>query len=74
MRAGVLELGRRRRADGRDCSAYITVGTFEKGLFERRGLEKGAPGPVECVRIRVTKGQSEWLIIQSIDIWTAADS
>uniref|UniRef100_A0A8B9TL09 Alpha-1,3-mannosyl-glycoprotein 4-beta-N-acetylglucosaminyltransferase C n=1 Tax=Anas platyrhynchos TaxID=8839 RepID=A0A8B9TL09_ANAPL len=74
LRAGVLELGRRRRADGRDCSAYITVGTFEKGLFERRGLEKGAPGPVECVRIRVTKGQSEWLIIQSIDIWTVADS
>lgn len=50
------------------------MGTFEKGLFERRGLEKGAPGPVECVRIRVTKGQSEWLIIQSIDIWTVADS
>ncbi|KAM9185422.1 alpha-1,6-mannosyl-glycoprotein 4-beta-N-acetylglucosaminyltransferase-like isoform 1-T2 [Mergus octosetaceus] len=74
LRAGVLELGRRRRADGRDCSAYITVGTFEKGLFERRGLERGAPGPMECVRIRVTKGQSEWLIIQSIDIWTAADS
>nr|XP_013052089.2 alpha-1,6-mannosyl-glycoprotein 4-beta-N-acetylglucosaminyltransferase-like [Anser cygnoides]XP_013052090.2 alpha-1,6-mannosyl-glycoprotein 4-beta-N-acetylglucosaminyltransferase-like [Anser cygnoides]XP_013052091.2 alpha-1,6-mannosyl-glycoprotein 4-beta-N-acetylglucosaminyltransferase-like [Anser cygnoides]XP_013052092.2 alpha-1,6-mannosyl-glycoprotein 4-beta-N-acetylglucosaminyltransferase-like [Anser cygnoides] len=74
LRAGVLELGRGRQADGRDCSAYITVGTFEKGLFERRGLEKGVPSPVECVRIRVTKGQSEWLIIQSIDIWTAADT
>ncbi|NXL85361.1 MGT4C acetylglucosaminyltransferase, partial [Alectura lathami] len=71
LRAGVLELGRRRRADGRDCSVYVTVGTFEKGNFERRGLEKGVPSPVDCVRIRVTRNQSEWLIIQSIDIWTA---
>ncbi|XP_074750098.1 alpha-1,6-mannosyl-glycoprotein 4-beta-N-acetylglucosaminyltransferase isoform X3 [Strix uralensis] len=69
---GVLELGRRRRADGRDCSAYTTVGTFEKGTFEQRGLERGTPGPVECVRIRVTRDQSEWLIIQSIDVWTAS--
>ncbi|XP_031464376.1 alpha-1,6-mannosyl-glycoprotein 4-beta-N-acetylglucosaminyltransferase isoform X1 [Phasianus colchicus] len=71
LRAGVLELGQRRRADGRDCSVYTTVGTFEKGNLERWELEKGAPNPVECVRIRVTQSQSEWLIIQSIDIWTA---
>ncbi|XP_010284863.1 PREDICTED: LOW QUALITY PROTEIN: alpha-1,3-mannosyl-glycoprotein 4-beta-N-acetylglucosaminyltransferase C-like [Phaethon lepturus] len=74
LRAGVLELGRRRQANGRDCSAYTTVGTFEKGTFERRGLERAMPGPVECVRIRVTRDQSEWLIIQSIDIWTTADA
>ncbi|NWV00837.1 MGT4C acetylglucosaminyltransferase, partial [Upupa epops] len=72
LRAGVLELGRWRRAGGRDCSAYTVVGSFEKGTFERRGLERGLPGPVECVRIRVTRDQSEWLIIQSIDIWTVA--
>lgn len=71
LRAGVLELGRGRRADGRDCSVYTTVGSFEKGNLERRGLEKEAPNPVDCVRIRVTQSQSEWLIIQSIDIWTA---
>ncbi|NXK23372.1 MGT4C acetylglucosaminyltransferase, partial [Arenaria interpres] len=74
LHAGVLELGRQRWADGRDCSAYTTVGTFEKGTFERRGLEKALPSPVECVRIRVTRDQSEWLIIQSIDIWTTAGS
>ncbi|XP_010184237.1 PREDICTED: alpha-1,3-mannosyl-glycoprotein 4-beta-N-acetylglucosaminyltransferase C-like [Mesitornis unicolor] len=72
LHAGVLELGRQRRADGRDCSAYTTLGTFEKGTFERRGLERDLPGPVECVRIRVTQDQSEWLIIQSIDIWTTS--
>uniref|UniRef100_A0A8C0EG51 MGAT4 conserved region domain-containing protein n=1 Tax=Bubo bubo TaxID=30461 RepID=A0A8C0EG51_BUBBB len=38
----------------------------------RTGSDGGTPGPVECVRIRVTRDQSEWLIIQSIDIWTAA--
>nr|XP_009941241.1 PREDICTED: LOW QUALITY PROTEIN: alpha-1,3-mannosyl-glycoprotein 4-beta-N-acetylglucosaminyltransferase C-like [Opisthocomus hoazin] len=53
-------------------TAYTPVGPFEKGSFERRGLERGVPGPVECVRIRVTQDQSEWLIIQSIDIWTTA--
>ncbi|XP_069731735.1 alpha-1,6-mannosyl-glycoprotein 4-beta-N-acetylglucosaminyltransferase-like isoform X2 [Phaenicophaeus curvirostris] len=70
LHSGVLELGRRRRADGRDCATYTMVGTFVKGTLERRGLERGMPGPVECVRIRVTRDQSEWLIIQSIDIWT----
>ncbi|NWX18977.1 MGT4C acetylglucosaminyltransferase, partial [Aegotheles bennettii] len=70
LHAGVLELGRQQRPDGRDCSAYDTVGTFEKGNLEQRGLEKAVPSPVECVRIRVTQDQSEWLIIRSIDIWT----
>ncbi|XP_009992602.1 PREDICTED: alpha-1,3-mannosyl-glycoprotein 4-beta-N-acetylglucosaminyltransferase C-like [Chaetura pelagica] len=70
LRAGVLELGRQPRPDGRDCSAYTSVGTFEKGTLDLRGLERGVPGPVECLRIRVTRDQSEWLIIQSIDIWT----
>ncbi|NXK94686.1 MGT4C acetylglucosaminyltransferase, partial [Formicarius rufipectus] len=72
LRAGVLELGWQQRHDGRDCSTYIPVGTFEKGTLDRQGLEKGVPGPVECVRIRVTQAQSEWLIIRSIDIWTTA--
>ncbi|NXM23783.1 MGT4C acetylglucosaminyltransferase, partial [Oxyruncus cristatus] len=72
LHAGVLELGRQRRRDGQDCSTYIPVGTFEKGTLDRRGLEMGIPGPVECVRIRVTQAQSEWLIIRSIDIWTMA--
>ncbi|NXH09290.1 MGT4C acetylglucosaminyltransferase, partial [Bucco capensis] len=72
LHAGVLELGRQRQAKGQDCSAYTTVGTFEKGTFEGRSLEKDMPGPVECLRIRVTQDQSEWLIIQSIEVWTAA--
>ncbi|NXD82669.1 MGT4C acetylglucosaminyltransferase, partial [Halcyon senegalensis] len=70
LHAGVLELGQRRLAGARDCSTYTTVGTFEKGTFDRQGLERSVPSPVECVRIRVTQDQSEWLIIQSIDIWT----
>ncbi|NXY50277.1 MGT4C acetylglucosaminyltransferase, partial [Ceuthmochares aereus] len=70
LRSGVLELGWQRRADGRDCTTYTMVGTFEKGMLEWRRLEKDVPSSVECVRIRVTQDQSEWLIIQSIDIWT----
>nr|XP_009665613.1 PREDICTED: alpha-1,3-mannosyl-glycoprotein 4-beta-N-acetylglucosaminyltransferase C-like isoform X2 [Struthio camelus australis] len=74
LHAGILELGWQRRADGRDCSVYASVGIFEKGAFERQELEKGLSDPVECVRIRVTQSQSEWLIIQSIDIWTASST
>uniref|UniRef100_A0A8C5T903 Alpha-1,3-mannosyl-glycoprotein 4-beta-N-acetylglucosaminyltransferase C n=1 Tax=Malurus cyaneus samueli TaxID=2593467 RepID=A0A8C5T903_9PASS len=71
LHTGLLELGRH-RDHGRDCSSYVPVGSFEKGTAEQRGLERVLPGPVECVRIRVTRDQSEWLIIQSIDIWTMA--
>ncbi|XP_064255403.1 alpha-1,6-mannosyl-glycoprotein 4-beta-N-acetylglucosaminyltransferase-like isoform X1 [Passer domesticus] len=71
LRAGLLELGQRRDRS-RDCSSYIPVGSFKKGTLEQQGLERVLPGPVECVRIRVTQDQSEWLIIQSIDIWTTA--
>ncbi|XP_008632877.1 PREDICTED: alpha-1,3-mannosyl-glycoprotein 4-beta-N-acetylglucosaminyltransferase C-like isoform X2 [Corvus brachyrhynchos] len=71
LRAGLLELGQRRDRS-QHCSFYIPVGSFEKGMLEQRGLERVLPGPVECVRIRVTQDQSEWLIIQSIDIWTTA--
>ncbi|XP_005505396.2 alpha-1,6-mannosyl-glycoprotein 4-beta-N-acetylglucosaminyltransferase [Columba livia] len=74
LRFGVLELGRWRGPNGRDCGTYTTVGTFEKGTLERRGLQNVVPGPVECVRIRVTRDQSEWLIIQSVEVWTAAGS
>ncbi|XP_009095592.1 alpha-1,6-mannosyl-glycoprotein 4-beta-N-acetylglucosaminyltransferase-like isoform X1 [Serinus canaria] len=69
LRAGLLELGQHRDR-GQDCSSYIPVGSFKKGTLEQQGLERVLPGPVECVRIRVTQDQSEWLIIQSIDIWT----
>ncbi|KAM9217495.1 LOW QUALITY PROTEIN: alpha-1,6-mannosyl-glycoprotein 4-beta-N-acetylglucosaminyltransferase-like [Leptosomus discolor] len=74
LHEGVLELGRQRWPNGQDCSAYTTVGTFDKGTFDRQGLERGTPGPVECMRIRVTRDRSEWLIIQSIDSWTTADT
>ncbi|NXM74139.1 MGT4C acetylglucosaminyltransferase, partial [Serilophus lunatus] len=72
LRSGVLELGQGRGDKGRDCSTYTPVGTFEKGTLDQWGLERGSPSPVECVRIRVTRDQSEWLIIRSIDIWTTA--
>ncbi|NXS13409.1 MGT4C acetylglucosaminyltransferase, partial [Neodrepanis coruscans] len=71
LHSGVLELGWG-RGDNRDCSTYTPVGTFEKGTLDQGGLQRGSPGPVECVRIRVTRAQSEWLIIRSIDVWTTA--
>ncbi|XP_075765999.1 alpha-1,6-mannosyl-glycoprotein 4-beta-N-acetylglucosaminyltransferase-like isoform X2 [Pelodiscus sinensis] len=70
LRAGAVELGSRRLESGKGCSAYTRIGTFEKGQFEQRGLERSVASAPECVRILVTESQSEWLIIRSISIWT----
>ncbi|NXX42371.1 MGT4C acetylglucosaminyltransferase, partial [Tricholaema leucomelas] len=74
LRSGVLELGRGRQKGGRDCSAYTPVGTFREGTFDGQGLERTVRGPVECLRVRVTRGQSEWLIIRSVQVWAARGS
>ncbi|NXF89235.1 MGT4C acetylglucosaminyltransferase, partial [Eubucco bourcierii] len=74
LRSGLLELGRGRRAGGRDCSSYTPVGDFQEGTFEGRGLERVVRDPVECVRVRVTRGQSQWLIIRSVQVWAAQGS
>ncbi|CAM5170976.1 unnamed protein product [Eretmochelys imbricata] len=74
LRAGAVELGSQRQGNGKGCALYTHVGAFEKGHFERRGLENSTAAAAECVRILVTESQSEWLIIRSISIWTTPNS
>ncbi|XP_053562846.1 alpha-1,3-mannosyl-glycoprotein 4-beta-N-acetylglucosaminyltransferase C [Bombina bombina] len=58
------------RANGKDCSNYIQIGTFNKGVFEKNNLEDLVTFPAQCIRIYVSKSQNEWLIIKSIKVWT----
>ncbi|NXG52202.1 MGT4C acetylglucosaminyltransferase, partial [Psilopogon haemacephalus] len=74
LRAGLLELGRGRQKGGGDCAAYTPVGAFQEGTFDGRGLEKAVAGPVECLRVRLTRGQSQWLIIRSLQVWAVPGS
>ncbi|XP_050812236.1 alpha-1,6-mannosyl-glycoprotein 4-beta-N-acetylglucosaminyltransferase-like [Gopherus flavomarginatus] len=74
LHSGTVELGSQQQGKGKGCSTYTHVGAFEKGHFDRTGLENSTAATPECVRILVTESQSEWLIIRSISIWTKANS
>ncbi|XP_054835278.1 alpha-1,6-mannosyl-glycoprotein 4-beta-N-acetylglucosaminyltransferase-like [Eublepharis macularius] len=70
LHAGLVELGTYKKRDGKGCNMYTSIGLFEKGNFNRHGLENSTSSAPECVRIVVTRDQSEWLVISSISIWT----
>ncbi|XP_066482353.1 alpha-1,6-mannosyl-glycoprotein 4-beta-N-acetylglucosaminyltransferase-like [Tiliqua scincoides] len=70
LRAGLVQLGTQKISNGKDCATYTTIGIFERGHFDRQDLENSTGSAPECVRILVTVGQREWLIISSISIWT----
>ncbi|XP_029429194.1 alpha-1,3-mannosyl-glycoprotein 4-beta-N-acetylglucosaminyltransferase C-like [Rhinatrema bivittatum] len=67
---GQLALGQHLSTDGKECSQYLEIGSFSNGQFDKKGIEELANFPVECVKITVAGGQSEWLIIHDINIWT----
>ncbi|XP_068452657.1 alpha-1,3-mannosyl-glycoprotein 4-beta-N-acetylglucosaminyltransferase C-like [Clinocottus analis] len=70
---GALEVGRRAvdTKQGRQCSSYITLGEFRGGSVEVDGVDRKVGFDVECVRVVVTAGQKEWLIIRTVGLWTA---
>ncbi|XP_060087073.1 alpha-1,6-mannosyl-glycoprotein 4-beta-N-acetylglucosaminyltransferase-like [Heteronotia binoei] len=70
LRSGLVELGTQKKTDGKGCNMYTSIGLFEKGNFDRQGLENIAASAPECIRIVVTRDQTEWLVIRSIRIWT----
>ncbi|XP_015263674.1 PREDICTED: alpha-1,3-mannosyl-glycoprotein 4-beta-N-acetylglucosaminyltransferase C-like, partial [Gekko japonicus] len=70
LQAGHVELGTQKKSDGKGCNMYTSIGLFEKGNFNRQGLENTTASAPECIRIVITQDQSEWLIIRSISIWT----
>ncbi|XP_044303396.1 alpha-1,6-mannosyl-glycoprotein 4-beta-N-acetylglucosaminyltransferase-like isoform X2 [Varanus komodoensis] len=70
LQAGLVELGTRKNRCDLHCASYTPIGLFKHGQFDREGLESSTASAPECVRIVVTKNQSEWLVISSISIWT----
>ncbi|XP_077191249.1 alpha-1,6-mannosyl-glycoprotein 4-beta-N-acetylglucosaminyltransferase-like isoform X2 [Paroedura picta] len=74
LQEGLVELGTQKKSDGKGCNMYTSIGRFEKGNFNKQDLENKMASAPECIRILVTKDQSEWLIIRSISIWTKPSS
>ena len=65
LQHGVLEIGFARNPRECTCSRYVQVGVFHKG-HSIAEFGRGVHNRVECIRMRVTKTQSEWLIIYNI--------
>lgn len=70
LQAGLVELGTQKESDGKGCNMYTPIGPFERGNFNAGDLEDRTAFASECIRIVVTRDQSQWLIIRSISIWT----
>ncbi|XP_007892344.2 alpha-1,3-mannosyl-glycoprotein 4-beta-N-acetylglucosaminyltransferase C [Callorhinchus milii] len=72
LNAGILEIGKHQTVtlSGQDCSHYVQLGEFQKGRYDQKGLDTAAGNEVQCVRIRITKSQNDWLIIRTINIWS----
>nr|XP_033774147.1 alpha-1,3-mannosyl-glycoprotein 4-beta-N-acetylglucosaminyltransferase C-like isoform X2 [Geotrypetes seraphini]XP_033774149.1 alpha-1,3-mannosyl-glycoprotein 4-beta-N-acetylglucosaminyltransferase C-like isoform X2 [Geotrypetes seraphini] len=69
LRSGRLSLGQNWSKDNKDCEQYLHIGSFSSH-FDKKGIEIRAKFPIKCVKITVTESQTEWLIIQTVNIWT----
>ncbi|KAI4888773.1 hypothetical protein NFI96_015806 [Prochilodus magdalenae] len=56
---------------GVECSRTRVLGPLQAGQFELLNVQNTQNKPVLCLRIRVTAGQTDWVIIGNIQIWTA---
>ncbi|XP_068453903.1 alpha-1,3-mannosyl-glycoprotein 4-beta-N-acetylglucosaminyltransferase C-like [Clinocottus analis] len=54
----------------KSCKEFQSVGTLENGRFEKREMDKKYISSSSCLRIKVTAGQKEWVIINKIRIST----
>ncbi|CAL9703567.1 unnamed protein product [Knipowitschia caucasica] len=62
------------KKDEKSCKVFVSLGKMEKGNFEMAELDKKYVFRVSCIRIRVTAGQSEWLMVKRIRITTKRQS
>ncbi|XP_029291112.1 alpha-1,3-mannosyl-glycoprotein 4-beta-N-acetylglucosaminyltransferase C-like [Cottoperca gobio] len=54
----------------KSCKEFQTVGTLKHGRFEIQEMDKKYSSASSCLRIQVTAGQKEWLILKKIRIST----
>ena len=73
LHEGVLEVGRELvsiEADTPQCAPWLILGEFMDGSIEVNLGHANLTAPVRCLRIRVTKAQEEWVIIDHITVTT----
>lgn len=58
----------------KSCKIFLPVGKIENGVFKVNELDKRHDSVSSCLRIQVTAGQQDWVIIKKIRITTRADS
>ncbi|XP_067381799.1 alpha-1,3-mannosyl-glycoprotein 4-beta-N-acetylglucosaminyltransferase C isoform X2 [Channa argus] len=52
------------------CKHFQPLGAFKNGMFEIQELDKMHSSTTSCLRIQVTAGQKDWVIISKIRITT----
>nr|XP_033484937.1 alpha-1,3-mannosyl-glycoprotein 4-beta-N-acetylglucosaminyltransferase C isoform X1 [Epinephelus lanceolatus] len=52
------------------CKEFQSVGTLENGRFEMQEVDKRYSSASSCLRIKITAGQKDWVIIKKIRITT----
>jgi hypothetical protein len=51
-----------------ECGDFTKIDDFDKGVVLVENLDKDYTDWTKCVRVRVTEGQEEWIIINDIVI------
>lgn len=72
LESGQVEIGQDviTTANGKSCREFQSVGTFQKGRFEMKEVDKEHSSASSCLRIQVTADQHSWLIISRIRVQT----
>lgn len=74
LEAAQVELGRDVIDSGKEektCKIFQLLGKLENGRFEFQGTDKKHGSTSSCLRILVTAGQKDWVIIKKIRISTS---
>ncbi|XP_044067068.1 alpha-1,3-mannosyl-glycoprotein 4-beta-N-acetylglucosaminyltransferase C-like isoform X2 [Siniperca chuatsi] len=75
LESAQVEIGREvftTKKEGKSCREFQSVGTFENGRFEMQEMDKKYSAASSCLRIQVTDGQKDWVIIKKIRISTSS--
>ncbi|KAM7411109.1 hypothetical protein PAMA_021202 [Pampus argenteus] len=73
LESALVEIGRNvvtTEKEEKSCKEFQPVGTLENGRFEMQDVDKKYSSASSCLRIQITAGQKDWVIIRKIRIMT----
>ncbi|XP_033181206.1 alpha-1,3-mannosyl-glycoprotein 4-beta-N-acetylglucosaminyltransferase C-like isoform X2 [Mastacembelus armatus] len=73
LQSAVVQLGQdvlTTDKEEKSCKEFQSVGTLENGRFQVHELDRKYSSASSCLRIQVTAGQKDWVIIRKIRITT----